>query len=96
MGIFRTRADSILDLQRQLVAVKGEVDELRDKHERLRGAFYQARQGLAADGETPIAPRGRGRPRSAPAQREETRDEFKARKLGELRGKPTTPPDDTQ
>jgi len=83
MGLFSTRGDALLDLQRQIVELRGRLDDLQDKHERLRGAFYQARQGLAADGETPIAPRARAARRASPAV--ETRDEFKARKLRELR-----------
>lgn len=58
--------------------LRGEFDDLADKHERLRGVFYKARAGLADNGE-PIAPK---------RQAGETREEFKARKLRELRTQP--------
>ena len=77
----------VLDLQRQLVELRAQFDDLAHKHERLRGAFYQARAGLAADGETPITP---GRPRRlrggvAPP---ETREQFRARMTGQRAAPP--------
>lgn len=69
-------AQAFLELQRQVTRLEGELAALESKHMTLRGAFYQARQGLAADGITPIQPRERG----------ETKEEFRARKLAALRG----------
>lgn len=79
--------DAVLELQRQLVELRGQLDDLASKHERLRGAFYQARQGLAADGETPIHAQRARRAQNGSA-RPETREEFKAR----MQGKPIPSP----